>query len=102
MTKTGNRAVANPIGLRTASLALFLLLVSGCASQPRPQALLLVSLDDGSVIRQDIDLDADVCMKVNDDAATTCYTRGDPILSADQLQVIGYRMDRSEISLYPD
>lgn len=102
MTTIGNRAAANPTGLRTASLALLLLLISGCASQPRPQALLLVSLADGSVIRQDINIEADVCMKVNDDVATTCYTRGDPIMSADQQQVIGYRMDRSEISLYAD
>jgi hypothetical protein len=82
------------------------LLASACTAPvevaSRPAALLLVSLEDGTIIRQDVDIDADVCMKSSTDAATTCFKRGEPIFSADELHIIGYYMDRSEISLYAD
>lgn len=104
MAKIWISAPAALKSLRTVSLAALLLLISACAWQPQTadesQTLLLVSLEDGSVIRQDIDIEADVCMKVNGEAATTCFTRGEPILSDDNVHIIGYRMDRSEISLY--
>jgi hypothetical protein len=80
-------------------------LVAGCAAnaparEPEHTAVLLVSLEDGSMIRQDIRLDADICMKVNGETATTCLTRTEPIMDADGHRVIGYRMRRTEIDLY--
>jgi hypothetical protein len=81
-------------------------LVAGCAlhqpaPEPRHSAVLLVSLEDGSMIRQDVQLDADICMKVNEETATTCLTRSEPIMDAEGHHVIGYRMRRTQIDLYP-
>lgn len=106
MVKAHCLALATSIGLRAASLVIVVSLISACVTQPpaptRPQALLLVSLEDGSIIRQDIDIDADVCMKTNTDVATTCFKRAEPIFSTDNLHIIGYYMERSEISLYAE
>ena len=105
MARLRYSAPANINRFRTLGAIFMLTLLSGCLSPQqitqRPIALLLVSLEDGSIIRQDVNLDADVCMKTIDNVATTCFTQGEPIFSEDHLQIIGYEMERSEISLYP-
>jgi hypothetical protein len=84
-----------------------LLLVAGCASTVQvpnarePQTMLLVSLSDGSIIRQEIDVEAEVCLKTNGDPLTTCLTSGEPVYAADGKSVIGYRMQAQEIQLLP-
>ena len=85
--------------------------VAGCISvipnavTPRPaavhNAVLLVGLEDGSMIRQEIPVDAEICMKALDDSATTCLTRAEPIMSDDGSRIIGYHMNRTEFDLYP-
>ncbi len=83
--------------------ACFAVALAACAptgTPSRPTAtMLLVSLEDGSIIRQDIAANADVCMKSIDSPATTCFQQGAPILDGDI--VIGYEMHRSEIQLLP-
>ena len=63
------------------------------------QALLLVSLDDGTVIKQTIDSDADICFKVNSEALTTCLTEGAPVIDPNSDTVIGYEMIEARIDL---
>jgi len=80
--------------------ASFLALAGCSAPQPvmaPPSALLLVSLDDGSIVAQDITVDADVCMKTVDDSATVCFQRNRPVM-LDNV-VVGYQMTRTEIQL---
>jgi len=78
-----------------------LVALAGCsAPQPvtaPPSALLLVSLDDGSIIAQDIAADADVCMKTANDSATVCFQRNRPLVQGNV--VVGYHMTRTEIQL---
>lgn len=78
-------------------------LIAGCAAPAQVQtdddALLLVSLKDGSVVEQRIQADADICMKSNESAVTTCFKRGEPVLDISGSAIIGYRMDRTEIEL---
>ena len=78
---------------------------SGCAAwhptaEPVPNTILLVSLEDGTLIRQEIQVDAEICLKANDDSATTCLTRAEPIMDVDGRHIIGYHMRRTEIDLY--
>lgn len=94
-----------PAGLAAAG-CLTLALVGGCAAQspsapPGYGTMLLVSLSDGSIIRQEIDVDADVCMKGNSEPLTTCLKRGEPVYDADGQSIVGYRMQREEIQLIP-
>jgi hypothetical protein len=90
----------------TLTLMLLAAVAAGCAPavttrEPARAAVLLVSLEDGSMIAQDIRINADVCLKANEDAATTCLTRGEPIIAADGQHIIGYHLQRTEIELYP-
>ena len=62
--------------------------------------LLLVSLEDGSIIRQHIFVDADICMKTIDAPATICFQRGAAIMRDNQ--VIAYEMNRTEIQLHSE
>lgn len=62
-------------------------------------ATLLVSLNDGSIISQTVDIDADICMKSNSSPVTQCLRQGEPVYNPDGRTVIGYRMERSEIEL---
>ena len=71
------------------------------APAPARNAVLLVGLEDGSMIRQEIPVDADICIKALGDSATTCLTRAEPIMSDDGSRIIGYHMNRTEIDLYP-
>ncbi len=80
-------------------------LLSACTQAPAVQApesstVLLVSLQDGSIIKQDIDLDADICMKSNASSVTTCLYKGDPIFDPDTDQLIGYHMQSEQVDLY--
>lgn len=65
----------------------------------RHETMLLVSLDDGSVIMQTIDSGADVCFKKNSDSSTTCLTQGAPIIDPDSNVVIGFEMIEAQIDL---
>lgn len=88
-------------GLAAAATALCL----GCSATPtvpeQQETLLLVSLQDGSVIQQTISLDADICFKTNGESATTCLTRGEPILDGEAGEVIGYQMTSRQLELIP-
>lgn len=80
-------------------------LLTACVQTPAVEApesstVLLVSLQDGSIVKQDIDLDADICMKSNTSSVTTCFYQGDPIVDPDTDQIIGYHMQSEQIDLY--
>ncbi len=93
---------------RIALLALTLL-VSACASRPEhatvPEsdgnALLLVRLDDGNIVKQTISSDADICFKQNQSSETLCFSQGEPIRDPDTDRIIGYRMTKSAVNLRP-
>jgi len=70
------------------------------AQAPGSSAVLLVSLQDGSIVKQDIDLDADICMKSNTSSVTTCFYEGEPIVDPDTDQIIGYHMQSEQVDLY--
>ena len=80
-------------------LAAIALSCAGCAASQKREAILLVSLEDGSVIQQTVQLDADICFKTNGVSTTTCLTRGAPIMDQGDGGVIGYEMSPSEIEL---
>ena len=61
--------------------------------------ILLVSLNDGTVIMQTIDASADVCFKKNSDSATTCLTQGVPVIDSATNTVIGFEMIETHINL---
>jgi len=65
----------------------------------RHETMLLVSLDDGSVIMQTIDSGADVCFKKNTDSSTTCLRQGSPIIDPATNTVIGFEMIEEQIDL---
>ena len=89
--------------LQATAFCVSILLVAGCATPPKLEpgsdAMLLVSLRDGSIIQQRIQTDADICMKANDSSLTSCLKRGAPLLDASGQAVIGYEMERTEIQL---
>lgn len=90
-----------------------LLGASACSSQPtmpidaapaaheplQHEAMLLVSLDDGTVIMQTIESDASVCFKLNSETATTCLLQGTPLVDPETNAVIGYEMIEETIDL---
>lgn len=61
--------------------------------------ILLVSLEDGSVIMQTIKSGADICFKQNSDSATTCLTQSAPIIDPASNTVIGFEMTEEQIQL---
>ena len=61
--------------------------------------ILLVSLDDGSVIMQMIDASADLCFKQNSDSSTMCLTQGKPVTDPATNAVIGFEMIENQIEL---
>jgi hypothetical protein len=63
------------------------------------ETILLVSLDDGSVIKQTIRSTAELCFKKNSESATTCLTQGAPIIDPTTNAVIGYKMIEEHIEL---
>ena len=69
-------------------------------SQELPgETILLVSLEDGSVIKQTIISDADLCFKMNAESSTTCLTQGEPLIDPDSNTIIGYEMIEDHIEL---
>lgn len=72
--------------------------VSLSPETPR-ETVLLVSLDDGSVIKQTIQTSADLCFKKSTDSATTCLTQGDPVYDPATNAVIGFEMIEDHIEL---
>ncbi len=99
--------------MRLATLALCVM-AAGCATQPgqfsampnsydpgKPKpTLLLVTLEDGTLVKQEISVDADVCMKINGESHTTCYREGNPIYDPRTSAIIGYRMQKTQVRLY--
>ena len=61
--------------------------------------ILLVSLDNGSVIMQTINSSADLCFKKNSDSATMCLTQGEPVIDPATNTVIGFEMIENRIDL---
>jgi hypothetical protein len=64
--------------------------------------ILLVSLDNGSVIMQTIKTSADLCFKKNSDSSTTCLTQGEPVIDPATDTVIGFEMIENHIELIAD
>ena len=63
------------------------------------ETVLLVSLEDGSVIKQMIDADADICFKQISSPATTCLSEGAPIVDSLTDTIIGFEMVENHIDL---
>lgn len=63
------------------------------------ETVLLVTLDDGSVIKQTIYSSADLCFKKNSDSRTTCLTQGAPVYDPSTNAVIGFEMIEEQIDL---
>jgi hypothetical protein len=72
--------------------------VSVSPDSPR-ETVLLVSLDDGSVIKQTIRSTADLCFKKNSESATICLTQGAPVIDPVTNAVIGFEMIEDHIDL---
>lgn len=82
---------------------------SGTASQPTPktavqlsapnETILLVSLDDGTVIKQTIASDADFCFKQNSVSSTICLTQGAAVIDPESNAIIGFEMIEDRIDL---
>jgi hypothetical protein len=66
--------------------------------EPR-ETVLIVSLEDGSVIMQTISSSADLCFKKSSESATTCLTQGDPVYDPATNAVIGFEMIEDHIEL---
>ena len=69
------------------------------SQSPVTDTVLLVSLKDGTVIKQIISVDADICFKQNSKTQTTCLVQGAPIYDATNA-VIGYEMIEKQIDLF--
>ena len=69
-------------------------------SQPAAtDTVLLVSLEDGTVIKQMISVDADICFKRLGVSKTTCFFEGAPIYDSAMESVIGHEMIEKQIEL---
>lgn len=107
MSQLVTRATPAQCWCRCLAVSVALSLATGCAAPPQAVpdtapghgALLLVSLADGSIVGQQIDAPADICMKANDSPATTCLTRSTPLLDTTGQAIIGYHMEQTEIEL---
>lgn len=60
--------------------------------------ILLVSLEDGSFVRQTVELDADICVKAVESSTTTCLTQGEAIVNNSGV-LVGYEMIPATIEL---
>ena len=63
------------------------------------ETILLVSLEDGSVVKQTISSDADLCFKLNSQSTTTCLTEGDPVIDPVTNASVGFKMIEDHIDL---
>lgn len=71
------------------------------ANAPPPtEALLLVSLADGQLVMQHVNIDADVCMKSNANPETRCFKRGEPIYDADASTIVAYHLEPKDLNLH--
>ncbi|MBU2676901.1 MAG: hypothetical protein KJP16_07425, partial [Gammaproteobacteria bacterium] len=61
--------------------------------------ILLVSLEDGSVIKQTIISSAEMCFKKASDSSTTCLSQGAPVIDPYTNDVIGFEMIEEHIDL---
>lgn len=68
-------------------------------SENSHETILLVSLEDGTIVMQKIDSNADICFKSNTDSATTCLTQGAPVIDPASNTVIGFEMIEDNIEL---
>lgn len=68
------------------------------SGQPK-ETILLVSLDDGTVIKQTIHTSADICFKNNSDSSTTCLTQGAPVIDPSTNAIVGFEMIEDRIDL---
>jgi uncharacterized protein YcfL len=93
--------------LSVASLLACALALVGCSASPTTaqqpplarETVLLVSLEDGSVIKQTIESSADLCFKSSTASSTTCFTQGAAIVSPETNVVIGFEMIEDHIDL---
>lgn len=96
-------------------VTLLLALLSACASnhpalvhdaqESQPpvaanEAMLLVSLDNGQLVLQHVDIDADICMKSNASPETRCFKRGEPIYDVDASTIVAYHLELRNLSLH--
>lgn len=63
------------------------------------ETVLLVSLEDGSIIKQTINSSADFCFKSNSASTTTCLTQGEPVIDPATNTVVGFKMIEDRIDL---
>ncbi|MEL7184985.1 MAG: hypothetical protein AAFN50_00950 [Pseudomonadota bacterium] len=73
---------SNPISMADSFPSPSLPHVMKVSQAPVTDTVLLVSLEDGSVIKQIISVDADICFKQNSKSQTTCLVQGAPIYDA--------------------
>ena len=73
--------------------------VSNVSYDGAARTVLLVSLEDGTVIKQMINVDAEICFKQASSSATTCLTEGTPIVDSVTETVIGIEMIENQIDL---
>ncbi len=73
--------------------------VSTPAVEAPSETILLVSLEDGTIVMQRIRSSADICFKKNSDSATTCLTQGAPVIDPESNAVIGFEMIEETIQL---
>ena len=93
--------------LPVASLLACIIAMSACSTQTaavsqtteQHETVLIVSLEDGSVIMQKINSNADFCFKSSSGSSTTCLTQGAAIVSHDTNAVIGFEMIEDQIDL---
>ena len=93
--------------LSVAFLLACVIALSACSTQTaavtqtteRHETVLIVSLEDGSVIMQTINSDADFCFKSSTASSTTCLTQGAAIVSPDTNAIIGFEMIEDQIDL---
>jgi len=69
------------------------------ASAEPHETILLVSLEDGSIIKQTIDSSADFCFKMNSESTTTCLTQGAPVVDPVTNAIVGFKMIEDQIDL---
>ena len=60
-------------------------------SDTEASTILLVSRADGSIVRQTVQLGADICVKALESSTTTCFTQGEPVVN-NRGVIVGYEM----------
>jgi hypothetical protein len=103
MQQTHAKRISARCGRHRLQVVMLTCLTFGCAATPPASddsALLLVSLSDGSIVGQRISTDAEICVKSNASPATTCLSRGLPLMDTTGQIIIGYHMEQTEIELF--